>query len=135
MNGTDKDLAAHFTIINRRGRCLYGPPAERVFDEVPAQDYLDSIWCDIADASEEIADNTMYLTLNLARVMAYRREGLVLSKKEGGEWGLKKLPEEFRPLISDALKEYTEGVGVIYDTELAREYARYMLDRIDPVQP
>ena len=28
MNGTDKDLAAHFTVICRRGKCLYGLPVE-----------------------------------------------------------------------------------------------------------
>ena len=26
MKGTDRDLAAHFTIITNRGRCLYGAP-------------------------------------------------------------------------------------------------------------
>ena len=31
MNGTDKDLAAHFTIINKRGKCLYGAPIEEAF--------------------------------------------------------------------------------------------------------
>ena len=38
MNGTDKDLAAHFTVINKRGRCLYGLPIKDVFAEVPSDD-------------------------------------------------------------------------------------------------
>ena len=50
MNGEDKDLAAHFTIIYNRGRCLYGPPIKEVFAEVPGGDYMDSIWEDIAGA-------------------------------------------------------------------------------------
>ena len=29
MNGTDSDLAAHFTIIRKRGKCLYGLPIEQ----------------------------------------------------------------------------------------------------------
>ena len=44
MNGTDKDLAAHFTIINKRGKCLYGAPIKEVFGEVSSEDYMDSIW-------------------------------------------------------------------------------------------
>ena len=28
MKGTDKDLAAHFTVIRTRGRCLYGAPID-----------------------------------------------------------------------------------------------------------
>ena len=130
MNGVDKDLAAHFTIIRKRGKCLYGAPIEAVFAEVPGRDYMDSIWEDVADAPQKIAEDTMYLTLNLARVLAYREEGLVLSKKEGGEWALGRLPAEYRPLIGDALREYTESAVIVYDKELARRCAEYVIGRI-----
>lgn len=130
MKGTDKDLAAHFTILYHRGRCLYGPPVREVFAEVPSRDYMDSIWYDIEGAAEEIAEYPMYLTLNLTRVLAYREEGLVLSKKEGGEWALGCLPSEFRPLIEDALREYCESAETVYDKALAGRYAAYMLERI-----
>ena len=81
MNGTDKDLAAHFTIITHRGKCLYGAPIKDVFAEVPSRDYMDSLWYDIESAAEEITAYPMYLTLNLARVLAYKEGGLILSKK------------------------------------------------------
>ena len=130
MNGTDKDLAAHFTIIGKRGKCLYGLPIEDVFAEVPKADYMDSIWNDIAEAPEEITENTMYLTLNLARVLAFAKEGLVLSKKEGGEWGLKNIPEEYHSLIEAALSEYGSSVVPQYDQDLAVKYAEYMLESV-----
>ena len=130
MNGTDKDLAAHFTIIGKRGKCLFGLPIEDVFAVVPKADYLDSIWNDIVEAPEEITGNTMYLTLNLARVLAFAKDGLVLSKKEGGEWGLKNVPEEYHSLIEDALSEYGSSVVPQYDMELAVEYAEYMIQSI-----
>ena len=126
MKGEDKDLAAHFTIINRRGKCLYGAPVHEVFAEVPQADYMDSIRNDIADAEEEIAENPMYLTLNLARVLAYVKDGLVLSKKEGGEWAIGNVPAKYHPLIRDALTDYSERTEVSYDINLAREYAGYM---------
>lgn len=130
MNGDDPDLAAHFTVIRARGRCLYGPPIEDVFGEVPKRDYLDSIWNDVADAREDIAKYPLYLTLNLARVLACCREERVLSKKEGGEWALDRLPAEFHPLLRAALKEYTRGEAVEYDLDCARRYADYMLRQI-----
>ena len=129
MNGTDKDLAAHFTVIRQRGRCLYGLPVREVFGEVPEQDYLDSLLFDVAGAEEEITENPMYMILNLARVLAYIREKTVLSKKEGGAWGLMNLPEEYHPLLRDALREYEEGENAAYDPETARQYAAYMLER------
>ena len=130
MNGTDKDLAAHFTIINKRGRCLYGAPIEEVFAEVPGGDYMDSIRYDVEGAADEITKYPMYLTLNLARVLAYKEEGLILSKKEGGEWALEHLPSEYRPLITDALREYSESAEAAYDDVLAKRCAEYALKRL-----
>ena len=130
MNGTDKDLAAHFTVIRGRGICLYGLPVDEVFGEVPEKDYLDSIWNDVSGASEEITECPMYLILNLTRVLGYLKEKQVLSKQEGGTWGVKNLPEKYHPLILAALDEYENGAEVRYDAELARDYAAYMLRQI-----
>ena len=130
MNGTDKDLAAHFTIINKRGKSLHGAPIEEVFAEVPTKDYMDSILYDVENAKREITTYPMYLILNLARVLAYKEEGLVLSKKEGGEWALKKLPTELHHLIQDALSEYSDSGHPVYDKKLAKKYAKYMIKRI-----
>ena len=130
MEGTDRDLAAHCTVIRNRGVCLYGRPVSETFGEVPEADYLDSIWNDVCGAEEEITDNPMYLILNLARVLAFRKEKSVLSKREGGEWGLRNLPEEYRPLIRTALQEYTDGTEGRYDPAPAKRYAEYMLKEI-----
>ena len=132
MHGDDRDLAAHFTIIRERGRCLYGASIEEVFEEVPRRDYLDAIWFDVENAPEEITAYPMYLTLNLARVLAYTEEGLILSKKEGGAWALDRLPPEYHPLIRDALREYTQSGPVVYDAALAKRYAAYAVGRIRP---
>lgn len=126
MKGTDRDLAAHITVIRARGVCLCGESIDEVFGEVPKQDYMDSLWYDIADAEDDIAEDTMYLTLNLARVLAFQRDGSVLSKKEGGEWGLKNLPEKYHNLLLAALSEY-RGETPGYDMSAAKEYAGAML--------
>ena len=130
MNGTDKDLAAHFTIINNRGKCIYGPPIKDVFAEVPSADYMDSIWYDVEKAPEEITEYTMYLTLNLARVLAYKENAHVLSKKEGGEWALNNIPPEYHPLIIAAMREYSDNAVIVYDKVLAKRYAEYVTERI-----
>ena len=122
----DDYLAAHFAIINHRGKCLYGASIKDIFADVPVQDYIDSIWNDIAEAEEEITDNPLYIILNLARVLAYIKDGLVLSKKEGGEWALKNVHERYHSLIQDALIEYAEDRNIFYDTNLAKDYAKYM---------
>lgn len=129
MNGTDKDLAAHFMILYHRGRTLCGKEIREVFSEVDPADYFDSIWSDIENAVEEITENPMYITLNLCRVLAYQKERRILSKMEGGKWGLKNLPIKYASLLSDALAEYTACVNMAPDAALAREYAAYMLEQ------
>ena len=131
MKGEDKDLAAHFTIIVKRGKCLYGETIEEVFSDVPAADYMDSILDDVSDASEGIAEDTMYLVLNLARVLAYKNEQLVLSKKEGGEWAITHVPIEYHSLIEDAMNEYIEGEKIDYDIDLAKRYAEFMIEQLN----
>ncbi len=127
MNGTDRDLAAHFTVIKRRGIVLYGEEIDRVFAEVPKDAYMDSIWFDVSGAEDEIRQNPVYVILNLCRAEAFRREGLVLSKKEGGEWGRKKLPAAYRSLISSALESYgSEGIMEAGGPEL-KAFAGFML--------
>ena len=72
----------------------------------------------------------MYIILNLARVLAYIKDGLVLSKKEGGEWALKNVHERYHSLIQNALTEYAEDVNIAYDTNLAKDYAKCMVGAI-----
>lgn len=107
---------------------------KEIFADVPVQDYIDSIWNDIADAEEEITDNPMYLILNLARVLAYLKDGLVLSKKEGGEWGINHIPEMYHGLMQDAMREYADGVDITYEINLAKDYAGYMVEQITNVR-
>ncbi len=134
MKGTDKDLAAHFTIINQYGIALYGAPVAEVFGPVPEEDYIDSIWFDVEGAQEEILDNPMYLTLNLCRVLGFLQDNLVLSKKSGGEWGLANMPERFCGVISEALLCYETEKEMRAKTQEERnalsEFAGEMLRRI-----
>ena len=93
------------------------------------------LWCpawgsDIEDAQGEILNNPVYIALNLCRVLAYKRDGLILSKKEGAEWGLSHLPEKYHALISQALCEYTADEAKEWNKKDAGEYAAYMLEAI-----
>ena len=130
MTGTDKDLAAHITILYHRGQCLWGEAIQHVFEAVDEAVYFDSIWYDVEQAEEEILKNPVYMVLNLCRVLAFKKEKLILSKQEGGNWGLLNLPEKYHRLIKDALTDYT-AVGVMNACEKeAKNFAAYMIAAI-----
>lgn len=130
LRGCDPDLAAHITVTRAVGFVLYGKPIEEIFAPVPAADYLDSIRLDIENAVDDIAENPVYVTLNLCRVLGFLRDGAVLSKEGGGMWGIANLPAEFRPLVSSTLAYYLDGVPFVYDTEAAQRFTEFMLDKI-----
>lgn len=109
VRGTDRDLAAHFAVIREFGIALFGSDAKAVFAPVPRKDYLDSIWYDMENAEEEILKNPVYVVLNACRAAAYAEEGRILSKKAGGEWGIRNFPSAYAALIEEALSCYTEG--------------------------
>lgn len=131
MKGTDKDLAAHFTIIRHYGKVLYGEEIASVFSEVPKADYIDSIWNDIKEAEEEILNNPMYMTLNLCRVAAYLKDGLIMSKKQGGEWGVQNLSAQYQDLIKTALRCYASNEKMVITKTKAQAFAAYMIQVIE----
>ena len=130
MQGVDRDLAAHVTVTLQRGKCLYGKPISEVFGPVQSEFYWDSIWNDVADAEDVIQGNPAYVILNLCRVLAYGTEGLILSKREGGEWGIANLPMEYHGLIASTLAAYLSDAVPQRDDVLAGNFAADMLDRI-----
>ena len=98
MHGNDDDLNAHVTVMRARGICVDGRPIEEVFGKVAKANYLKSL---ISDMGWDKAQTT-YHVLNAARTLAYLREGMVLSKLEGGQWCLANVPE-FKDVIEEAV--------------------------------
>lgn len=128
MHGTDPDLAAHFTVVRSVGYALWGEPVEATFGEVPRESYVAGILADVENAPAEIGAKPVYMTLNLCRVLAYLEGGAVLSKRQGGRWGMARLPEEYRLLVQNALAAY-EGADYP-ETPGLETFAAEMLRRI-----
>lgn len=131
MNGIDKDLAAHFTVIKHVGYTLIGKQVSEVFGEVPKEDYLDSIKADIVDSKEDVIENPVYIILNLCRVLAYKNNSLVLSKEQGALWGIDNLPKQYIALVSRALNNYkSEEIEESFDREESLIFCNYMIENI-----
>ena len=126
LQGTDADLAAHVTVLHAVGKTMYGPAVKNIFGPVDASDYFDSLWYDVQNAQEDVLENPVYVTLNLCRVLCYVQEGRVLSKKEGGAWALKHMPECYHQLIQAALICY-HGERTVIDRACAQAFAAYAL--------
>lgn len=130
MCGVDQDLAAHFTVVRKVGITLCGKSISDVFCGVPKDAYIDSIKFDIEDAVNDIDTNPVYIILNLCRVLAYIRDDEVLSKEQGGDWGIENLPEEYGLLVAGAKNCYCKNAFFAMEEATSHSFANYMLQQI-----
>lgn len=128
MNGTDRDLAAHFTIIKKACITVCGAPVKDTFGDVPKSDYFNSIKCDIENAEKDIIENPVYTILNLCRVLAYKYDGLILSKKDGGNWGITHIDAQYVGILEKALNIYQGSASFHFEVndDFLITFAKYM---------
>lgn len=107
-------------ILVGRARTILG--ADLTFDPVPKQCYIDSICSDVEHAAADILEQPVYITLNLCRVLAYLKDGLCLSKKEGGEWGLAHLAP-----LPRSLKRLRRRRQSVFEREMQRKCSGFYL--------
>jgi predicted nucleotidyltransferase len=135
----DSDLAAHLTVTRRRGLCLYGAPTGQTVPPVPTRDYADSIVGDLWWARDRHAQEpsgiSPYLVLNACRVYAFLLEGAVLSKDEGGQWALAKLPDAVIGVVRQALGVYRGDCapGPV-DQDAHRRFMAYIESRVQELR-
>lgn len=103
---TDRDLAAHITIINTHGICYKGEPIVSVFPTVPKSDYVDSIMSDFEDCLDILETKPVYSVLNMLRVYLVVKEDWITSKLEAGRWGVENVPSPLRETVQLALTLY-----------------------------
>ncbi len=123
----DEDLAAHITYLRARGICLWGKPIDEVFPDVPKEDYLNSILSDVKWSKGLLIENPVYPILNLCRVLAYLREGKLLSKDEGGRWGLERLPSPLLLVVRSAMSSYS---GLYQDMYVPEDKVNSFYDKM-----
>ena len=133
MHGEDTDLTTHFASLHSFGIALYGPSVPRVFDRPQREDLLCSIREDLQSAPEHLHEKPVYYVLNLCRAVAFERENLMLSKKEGGEWALKHMDSTHQRVIQAALNAYETGMGMSYDEGQAENFCYEAMSELNEI--
>lgn len=131
----DPDLAAHITILRERGVTLFGAPIRDVFAPVSPADYADYLLSDWAWLAAHSTENPVDTILNACRIYAYLRDGLITSKREGGEWAFNVLPASFRLLIETALDVYVGDSTATFSDAALRQFRAEMNARIGAFTP
>jgi streptomycin 3"-adenylyltransferase len=138
-NEKDNEILSNLYTTGKRGFCVWGAPISDVFSKIPAQYHLRSVVEDIQHTRKYLHENpesvgydvAVYWVLSSCRILAFIREEKVLSKPEGGRWGLANLPKEYHNLIKQALSCYQgEKKNGIFNKKELQIFADYMTDVI-----
>jgi streptomycin 3"-adenylyltransferase len=124
---SDSHLAIYLTVLQRRGVRLAGKAIDEVFPHVPEQAFLDALVASFQEARAHYLQDLVAFVLDSCRVYAYLRDGQLLSKNQGGAWGLAHLPEQYHPLIQQSLALYrSERLGRPIGRAVLNEFTAYM---------
>lgn len=132
-NEPDKEVLIHLYETKERGFCIWGKPVGKVFQKIPAKYYLFSILEDLKYTRKYLLKNPTYWILNACRITAFIKERSVLSKLEGGQWGIENLSEKYHNLIEQAMARYQKRVKtdqIHWEKEELRDFAKYMFNKI-----
>jgi len=139
-NEKDNEILSNLYTTRKRGFCVWGKPIDKVFSKIPQQYHLRSVIEDIEHTRRYLHekpermgyDIQVYWVLAACRILAFIREEKVLSKLEGGQWGLAHLPEEYHSLVEQALSCYQgkKKENYIWNTKKLDAFADYMTDAI-----
>ena len=117
-NNTDADLASHVLYVVKRGITLDGQEIEDVFSPISWSYFVASILDDFdwIVTDENILKTPFYSILNICRVIQTlsQKEQNVFSKDEGGEWGLRMVPAQYKESIEKALLVYRSSRELTY---------------------
>lgn len=112
MPKRDPDLIAHFAMARARGIVLMGKKTEQLFAPIPREWMLDYLQAEMEDAVISGNEDPVYYVLNACRALAFLEKNELLSKKEGGEWGIQCFPEKYTSLLKAVLAAYGGGSAV-----------------------
>jgi len=132
-NEPDEEAVAFLYEAKERGFCVWGKPIRKVFQKIPAKYYLLSIINDLKSTRKFLLKDPTYWVLNACRIMAFVREGKVLSKLEGGQWGIENLLSKYRNLVNQALSRYQKKVNrdhASWNREELEDFAEYIIEEI-----
>lgn len=136
----DNEILSNLYTTKERGFCIWGEPISHVFRMIPMQYHIRSTKEDIEHTIKHLHetpehtgyDVAVYWVLSSCRILAFIRERKVLSKLEGGQWGLANLPKEYHDLIEQALSCYggKKKGDIIREHKELDAFADYMTNTI-----
>jgi predicted nucleotidyltransferase len=133
----DPDLASLITQVLAANVSLLGPPPADVFDPVPFADVLDAIVAHVDHWVGNLDADTRNGILALARIWKALATGALCSKDAAATWGLERLPDQHKAVLTRARAIYRGDEEDHWDDirEDVRRYVDHVVREIRRLHP
>ncbi len=111
----------------------FGAPSKEVFSKVPIEYVIDSNYGDTLECANQIVSNLTYCILNLCRFYALIKDGLTLSKYDGGKWAIENMNSDFNDPIALAMDDYMSNSKIEFDEEKLKLFVIEAINLINSV--
>lgn len=125
----DGDIPAYYRVARQSGVTLLGPKPAELLPEVGDEVFWRSITDGIEDCSFEDYGLFASNILTLPRILSFAHLRRVLTKAQGGRWGMDAFPE-YADLLRRALAEYEGGQAQTFSLEELSAFRAKMLEEI-----
>ncbi|MCA7921706.1 AadA family aminoglycoside 3''-O-nucleotidyltransferase [Burkholderia cenocepacia] len=107
----DHDLAILLTKARQHGVALVGPPADVLFEPVPARDFVAALRATVVqwEAEPDWRGDACNIVLALARIWYSAATGAIAPKDVAATWVLERVPDAHRPIVAAARAAYLDG--------------------------
>ncbi|MDA1056867.1 MAG: aminoglycoside adenylyltransferase family protein [Proteobacteria bacterium] len=126
------DLAILVTQVLLKSQTLYGAEPKQLLAHVPYHDFMKAMIHDLERLATDIEHDTRNVLLTYARIWSTLETDEIRSKPAAADWVMKRLPEQYRPVMQRA-KAICIGAENEYwdDIEaLIQPCAAFMLNKI-----
>ena len=125
----DEDIPAYYRVARQSGVTLLGPEPADLLPKVDDEAFWQSITQDIEEYDFHAYGMFASNILTLPRTVSFARLRRVLTKAQGGRWGMEVFPEH-ADLLRRALAEYESGQAQVYTPEELDAFRADMLRQI-----
>lgn len=132
--GKNKEIVIFIELCHHNGKILFGKNPKKLFSQVKREWLMDALLKELHWHQTKILDPFhdplgMSSVLNACRILAFAKNGNLISKSEGGEWFLKN--ESSNDIVKGALAIRNEKVDVNLKKE---EIASFLKDTIKKIK-
>ena len=131
LNSKHSAVPAQLMDVKQRAVRLTGDEPAYAIGAIPWYAFMSAVLADFEDKASRIDSHPVQTLLSACRTLhdASAPSIRILSKLEAAQWALEIVPQEFKPIIRDAIAAYRENASRALDRKTVEQFREYVREQ------